>query len=64
MNSESELLNFLNSTVSTQIPVGTIGSGGTVYQVGDKYLNVVISSNGFIVNAYNVTHDIARIIFY
>ena len=61
---ESELLNFLNSTVSTQIPVGTIGSGGTVYQVGDKYLNVVISSNGFIVNAYNVTHDIARIIFY
>ena len=50
INSESELLNFLNDTV---------------YQIGDKYLNVVISSNGFIVTAHPITSlvDITKIIF-
>lgn len=39
--------------------------GGTVYQIEDKYLNVVISSNGFIVTAHPITSlvDIAKIIF-
>ena len=28
-----------------------------------KYLNIVIGSNGYIVNAYNISNDIQNIIF-
>lgn len=60
---EEELSQFILSRISNELPVGTYGSGGTVYQIGDSYLNVVVSSNGYVVDAYNITNDIKNIIF-
>lgn len=63
VTSEEELSQLILNTISDSIPVGTYGRGGTVYQIGDSYLNIVVGSNGYIVDAYNVTNDIKSIIF-
>lgn len=63
VTSEEELSQLILNTISDSIPVGTYGSGGTVYQIGDSYLNIVVGSNGYIVDAYNVINDIKNIIF-
>ena len=47
------------------MPIGTYGADGLVYSFGgNKYLNVVIGSNGYIVNAYNVSDKINKIVFF
>lgn len=52
----SSISNFVTSTVKTGRSIGKYGTDGSVYKVlvnGEtKYLNVVIGSNGYIVNAY------------
>jgi hypothetical protein len=66
IESESQLSKLIFDTVSTGNPVGTYGGSGTVYAIGGgKYLNIVISDNGFIVTAHPITalDEIARIIF-
>lgn len=65
VNSEAGVSSLIFNTVSTKMPVGTYGAGGTVYALGNqKYLNVVFGTNGFIVNAYNVSNNISGINFY
>lgn len=65
VSSELGVSSLIYNTVSTKTPVGTCGSGGLVYSFGNqKYLNVVISSNGYIVNAYNISNNIGSINFY
>jgi hypothetical protein len=47
---------FVTNAVKTGKSIGTYGADGSVYKVlvnGEaKYLNVVIGSNGYIVNSY------------
>ena len=65
VSSEVGVSSLIYDVVSTQTPVGTYGADGLVYAYGgNKYLTVVISTNGYVVNAYNVSNDIGRIIFY
>lgn len=65
VSSEVGLSSLIYNTVSTQAPIGTYGSGGLVYSFGNqKYLNIVISNNGYIVDAYNVSNSISGIVFY
>lgn len=65
VSSELGVSSLIYNTVSTKTPVGTCGSGGLVYSFGNqKYLNVVISSNGYIVSAHNISGRIDLINFY
>ena len=52
VNSEKELVNFLHNTVSQQVPVQINSGGEYVYLVENRYLKIIIGSNGFIVSAY------------
>lgn len=55
VSSELGVSSLIYKTIIESYPVGTYGSGGLVYSFGNqKYLNIVISSNGYIVDAYNV----------
>ncbi len=65
VSSELGVSSLIYNTISESYPVGTYGSGGLVYSFGNqKYLNIVIGSNGYIVNAYNVSDKIGSINFY
>ena len=65
VSSELGVSSLIYKTISESYPVGTYGSGGLVYSLGNqKYLNIVISSNGYIVNAYNVSDKINKIVFF
>ncbi len=65
VSSELGVSSLIYNTISEKTPIGTYGSGGLVYSFGNqKYLNIVISSNGFIVDAYNVTDKKHLINFY
>ena len=65
VSSEVGVSSLIYDAISTKTPIGTYGAGGLVYSYGgNKYLNVVISANGYIVNEYNVSNDISGINFY
>ena len=65
VSSEVGVSSLIYNTVSTKTPIGTYKSGGLVYSFGNqKYLNIVIGSNGYIVDAYNVSNSISGITFY
>ncbi len=65
VSSEVGVSSLIYDAISTKTPIGTYGADGLVYSYGgNKYLNVVISTNGYIVNAYNVSNNIGGINFY
>ncbi len=65
VSSELGVSSLIYDTISTKRPIGTYGADGLVYSFGgNKYLNVVVGSNGYIVNAYNVSNHIPDINFY
>lgn len=65
VSSELGVSSLIYDTISTKMPIGTYGADGLVYSFGgNKYLNVVIGSNGYIVNAYNVSDKINKIVFF
>ena len=65
VSSELGVSSLIYKTITESYPVGTYGSGGLVYSFGNqKYLNIVISSNGYIVDAYNVSDKINKIVFF
>lgn len=65
VSSELGVSSLIYDAISTKTPIGTYGADGLVYSYGgNKYLNVVIGSNGYIVNAYNVSDKINKIVFF
>ncbi|MCA0404956.1 MAG: filamentous hemagglutinin N-terminal domain-containing protein [Proteobacteria bacterium] len=52
----SEIPELILNTVRNGVPIGTAGSGGTIYRVnygGRSFdINIVIGENGYVVNAY------------
>lgn len=64
VKSETDLQKLLLYTISEYIPVGKYGQGGTAYQIGNRYLCAVISSNGYLVDTYDITSKMKKIIFY
>lgn len=65
VSTETGLSSLIFNTVSSKTPVGTYGAGGSVFSMGGgKYLNVVISSNGYIVTAENISNSVNGISFY
>lgn len=64
INSEADLQKFLLNTISEYIPVGKYGKDGKAYQIGNRYLCAVIGSNGYIVDAYDITKHMKDIVFF
>lgn len=63
--SKMDVSSLIYKAVTNQSPVGTYGSGGLVYSCGgQKYLNLVIGSNGYVVDAYNISNNSNGIKFY
>jgi hypothetical protein len=66
ISTETGVSPLIFDAVSSKNPVGVYHTAGTVYAMGgNKYLCVVIGSNGFIVTAHPITSasDIAQIVF-
>ena len=64
VKSEADLSSFIYQTITNQTSVGRYGADGSVFALpGQKYLNVVISSNGYIVTTHLIS-DVDKIIFY
>lgn len=65
VSSELGVSSLICKTITESSPVGTYSPGGLVYSFGNqKYLNIVIGSNGYIVDAYNVSDKINKIVFF
>ena len=65
ITTESQLSKLIYESVSTKNPVGTYKAGGFVYAMeNDRFFNIVIGSNGFLVDAYDITDKIKDIQFY
>lgn len=63
--SKMDVSSLIYKVVTSQSPVGTYGADGSVYSCGgQKYLNVIIGSNGYVVSAHNVSGHIQDIQFY
>ena len=55
ITTESQLSKLIYESVSTKNPVGTYKAGGFVYAMeNDRFFNIVIGSNGFLVDAYDI----------
>ncbi len=59
-----KMLHKAYMTISESAPVGKYGQDGTAYKLVDRYLCVVISSNGFLVDAYDITSQAKKIKFF
>ena len=65
VTSERDVSSLIYKVVTNQSSVGKYKADGTVYSCGgQKYLNVIIGSNGYVVSAHNVSKDIKNIKFY
>ena len=69
ITSKHDLSSLIYQFVTSKNPIGTYnggaGSNGLVYTFdGKNYMNIVIGSNGYIVNAYHISNKIDKIVFF